>query len=242
MNSKLSETKIIDPIKIESQENLENISKRLPFDQFDNPFLFVRTGLISKLLFLNNLVKRTVSVPGDFFEFGIWKGQNLILFENLRAINDHFNFSRTIYGFDTFDGYNESSGLKIPQSEISKYVTEEGWEHELRTIFNAHRGINHSSSKLEIIKGDVRDTCQSFFKKYNNLIALAYIDIATRDTTEAVLQSIVKRLAVGGIVVIDDFGPQYAGVSEAISKFNWSNFKLELSETYAGKLLISRLT
>ena len=72
------------------------------------------------------------------------------------------------------------------------------------------------------------------------MIALAYIDIATYQTTRTVLENIVEHVAIGGKIVIDDFGPQYAGVSKAIKELGLRNFKCELSKTYSGKLIYTR--
>ena len=51
------------------------------------------------------------SATGALIEFGTWRGQNLVLLENLRAIHEPFNKQRTIIGFDTFAGYPEAAGM-----------------------------------------------------------------------------------------------------------------------------------
>lgn len=67
--------------------------------------LFMRSSALTKILFVHELYSLIKDIPGVIMEFGCWWGQNLILFENLRAIYEPFNQARRIIGFDTFQGY-----------------------------------------------------------------------------------------------------------------------------------------
>ena len=69
------------------------------------PGLYMRSSALAKILFIDEAYKLIIDKPGIIVEFGTWWGQNLILFENLRAIYEPFNQSRRIVGFDTFTGY-----------------------------------------------------------------------------------------------------------------------------------------
>src|SRR6266508_2691368 len=68
--------------------------------------LYVRGSALVKFLVLNDLYLRILDLPGIVVEFGTWWGQNMVLFENLRAIYEPFNKTRTVVGFDTFSGYH----------------------------------------------------------------------------------------------------------------------------------------
>ena len=78
-------------------------------DMMTNFGLYLRASGLVKFLVLNDLYLRIKDIPGAILEFGCWFGQNLIIFENLRAIYEPFNKTRQIVGFDTFDGYTRSS-------------------------------------------------------------------------------------------------------------------------------------
>ena len=73
---------------------------------FSNFGLFMKTSALVKILFLNEIYEHISTIPGDIIEFGVWRGQNMITFENLRAIYEPFNKNRHIIGFDTFTGYS----------------------------------------------------------------------------------------------------------------------------------------
>lgn len=65
----------------------------------------MRSSALAKILFVDEAYRLILEQPGVIVEFGTWWGQNLVLFENLRAIYEPFNQSRRVIGFDTFKGY-----------------------------------------------------------------------------------------------------------------------------------------
>ena len=152
-----TERLIMSGARENSESLLKEMSEALKLSA-DNPYLFVRTGLIAKLFFYKELYEIIVSVPGSIVEVGSWFGQTSVLFENIRAIIEPFNYSRKIVSFDTFDGYNETSGLNIGSQEILKYKVEDNWIDLLEKIQDAHKSINSSASIFLNIKGDIRDT------------------------------------------------------------------------------------
>lgn len=81
--------------------------------------LYMRSSALTKILFVDEAYRLILDLPGVIVEFGTWWGQNLILFENLRAIYEPFNASRRVLGFDTFAGYSSIS-KKIAQAKPSK--------------------------------------------------------------------------------------------------------------------------
>ena len=75
----------------ESEDFLRNSNEQLKISN-DNPFLFIRSGLIAKLFFFKELYEIIETVPGSIVEIGSWFGQSSILFENIRAIIEPFNY------------------------------------------------------------------------------------------------------------------------------------------------------
>lgn len=71
----------------------------------DNLGLFLRRQNLARLLFMDQIYKMILDVHGVVMEFGVRWGQNISLFQNLRAIYEPFNYNRKIIGFDTFDGF-----------------------------------------------------------------------------------------------------------------------------------------
>lgn len=71
----------------------------------DNLGLFLRRQNLARLLFMDQIYKMILDVHGVVMEFGVRWGQNISLFQNLRAIYEPFNYNHKIIGFDTFDGF-----------------------------------------------------------------------------------------------------------------------------------------
>src|SRR6185312_14108435 len=67
--------------------------------------LLLNRNCLSRVLFLDELYRQIVDVPGTIIEFGVRWGQSLALYSNLRAIYEPYNVSRQIVGFDTFEGF-----------------------------------------------------------------------------------------------------------------------------------------
>lgn len=208
---------------------------------FDSPFLGVRTGLIAKLLFLNEIYEKIQGLPGALMEIGAWYGQTSIILENLRAIYEPFNLTREIVSVDSFEGYSESSGLDISQSEIDKYVTGSGWMEKLDELQSAHAGINRrgATPAFKNVKGDVLSPDFWNSGLIPEHIALCYFDIATYETAVSTLNGVLPKLAKGGVFIFDDFGPAYPGVSEAMSELNiYRDFRLCHSKYYPSKVYL----
>lgn len=71
--------------------------------------LYMRSSVLAKTLYINELYEKILHLPGSIIEFGPWYGTNMALFESLRAIYDPYNYTRKVIGFDTFEGYDNLS-------------------------------------------------------------------------------------------------------------------------------------
>jgi hypothetical protein len=75
----------------------------------DNIGLYLTRQNLSRINFIQDLYKKIVPVTGCIMEFGVRWGQNMALLSNLRGIHEPYNYNRKIIGFDTFDGFPETS-------------------------------------------------------------------------------------------------------------------------------------
>src|SRR5689334_17724305 len=93
----------------EARARLEDLFRRTPLPPnqlLTNLGLYMRSSVLAKLLYVNELYEHIIDVPGAVMEFGVWWGQNLCLFESLRAVYEPYNHARKVIGFDTFEGYS----------------------------------------------------------------------------------------------------------------------------------------
>ena len=106
-----------EPITIKSsaseQEKLayEQICKQLqnrPIPSKEilaNLALFLDRSALSHILFMHSLYRRIINVHGIVAEFGVRWGRNLALFTEFRNIDEPYNTTRKVVGFDTFEGF-----------------------------------------------------------------------------------------------------------------------------------------
>jgi len=186
---------------------------------------------------LNELYELIYDVPGVILEFGCWWGQNLCVFENLRATYEPFNQNRRIIGFDTFEGYSELSTNDKEGETIKEtgHNLPSGYPEYLEKLLSCHENLNVLSNikKHSIIKGDVRETVPKYFKDSPEaIIALAYIDLALYEPCLTVLEEIKPHLVRGSVVMFDELNwKDYPGETIAFKEvFKQLGFTLKNSK------------
>jgi hypothetical protein len=183
--------------------------------------LFMRSGPLARLLFLNEIYQLIVPIPGIICEFGVWWGQSLAFFENFRAVYEPYNHTRRIVGFDTFVGYPEV-GSADKRSEIiteGNYGVPTGYVDFLDGVLNCHEQQNVMShiKKHELVVGDVLETAPRYFSAHpESFVALAFFDMALYEPTKLCLQTIRDRLVPGSVVAFDELNhADYPGETRA---------------------------
>lgn len=208
--------------------------------------LYVRSSLLVKFLLLSDLYRRFQHLPGALLEFGTWRGQNLVLLENLRAIHEPFNKQRTIVGFDTFSGYTETAGMTDEAlAAHGGYMSDARYMEYLAELLMVHEGANafgHIRGNHRLIKGDVVDTAPDFFKRYpETLVAFAFFDMGPYEPTLAALQAIKPHLMPGSMLLFDEL--TWAGApGEAIAfkeVFRGVRYAIEKSPLYPSKSIVT---
>lgn len=219
----------------------------LPADELMfNLGLYVRSSLLVKFLILHDVYRRIAGVPGALIEFGTWRGQNLVLLENLRAIHEPFNKQRTIIGFDTFEGYPEEAGMAAQSTEThGGYNTGATYPDYLAELLRTHEGMNafgHIKGEHRLIKGDVCETAPAYFGEHpETLVAFAFFDMGPYEPTIAALKAIRPHLLPGSVILFDEL--TWAGApGEAIAfkeAFQGVRYTIEKCQFYPSKSLVT---
>lgn len=188
--------------------------------------LFMRSSVLASMLFRIEVYKKIIPIPGNIFVFGLWWGQDAILFENIRAIYEPYNLNRKIIGLDTFNGYPEEDiGSKDKHSDIISpgvYAVPEGYEQYLSKLAEYHVSENSSyhTNKIEFLKGDVLETLPAYFSAHPETItSLAYFDMALYEPTKVCLELILKSCIKGSVIVFDELNrEEYPGETAALKE------------------------
>ena len=214
-------------------------------DLLANAGLYLRSSAIAKLLFLHELYQMIVDMPGIIMDFGVWYGQNLSVFENLRAIYEPFNQNRRIVGFDTFSGYASAS----PRERLSEVIGGDGYAlpsdyaNYLRSVLAYHESNNVLGHipKHSIIVGDVVQTAPQYFRDHpGDVVALAYFDLATYKPTKICLETVLPHALPGSVLLLDELNfREYAGASIAFKEvFAGRRYRIRKSKFMTDRSLV----
>jgi hypothetical protein len=183
---------------------------------------YLRSPVVAKILYLNELYQLIESLPGIIAEFGVWWGANLALFESLRSVHEPYNWTRKVVGFDTFEGY-PSAGAKdgtSPYASVGGYTVSEDYEDHLERLLNAHEADNAMAhvKKHELVKGDVLTTLDVYLESNpQTVVALAYFDLALYEPTRKCLETIRPYLVRGSVLAMDELNsPDFPGETIAL--------------------------
>jgi hypothetical protein len=168
------------------------------YDYVDHFGLYAGLHTIGNKLWTYELFKKTVGTPGDIYEFGSWKGSNLMFLAKLNFLFEPAS-TKKIISFDNF------SGLPDPSSEDGKYATSQtgkynGNEEILRQAID----LFSLNEKVQLVVGDGRDTIPKYEKENpQNICSFAYLDFDLYEPTKVALKFLDNNISVGGIIVFD---------------------------------------
>ena len=94
--------------------------------------------------------------------------------------------------------------LTFQDNSTSKVSNKKGDFESLSTLDSLYKFVELYTCG-EIIKGDFRETLKPFIEKYpHTTFSLIHIDCDIYSSTNYVLETIAKRLSVGGIILFDE--------------------------------------
>ena len=190
---------------------------------------------LSRILYLDELYKKIIEVPGVICEFGVHWGASLAQLINLRGMYEPYNHSRTIYGFDTFQGFAALDDKDSLQFEVGDYSVPPGYLERLDEILSIHESFSPIShmKKFELIQGDASETIvQWLATNPHAIIALAIYDMDVYRPTKDVLNLILPRLTKGSVLVFDELNcPHFPGETQAVMDIlGLNNISLKISD------------
>jgi hypothetical protein len=226
--------------QINARETLLDLfnNNPLPKDELlTNLALFTRSSVLAKVLYLNELYQRILNTSGVIMEFGVWWGQNLVLFESLRAIYEPYNFTRRVVGFDTFEGYASVSAKDGRSDYVSEgaYSVSAAYEEFLTKLLDYHQQENAMPhiKKYEVVKGDATITIKQYLREHpETIIALAYFDLQLYAPTKSCLEAIRPHLTRGSVIAMDEINcPEFPGETLALKEvFGLENLRIRRSQ------------
>lgn len=213
--------------EIEARKQILRLFKETPIPDDEllvNIALYLRSTGLAKILYLNELYELIVDLPGVIMEFGVWWGANLATFESFRSVYEPYNRTRTVIGFDTFQGYPEISARDgtSAHAKLGGYTVTQDYESYLRQVLDAHEADNVMAhmTKYRLVRGDVTQTIDKYLEENpETIIALTYFDLAIYEPTKKCLEAIRPHLMRGSVIAMDELNsPDFPGETIALKE------------------------
>jgi len=197
------------------------------WESYNNFLLSDDISRIRKILARYELFKKTINVPGDIVECGVFKGVSFMFWLKCLKIFSP-NSQKRVIGFDMFSGFPKNLEKKEKIS-AKKYVK-----------LSKFKGLNPSdlskkakkilNGKFELIKGDVSKTSKRYVSKnYGFKISLLHLDLDTYSGTKSALINFFPKISKGGIIILDEYGSRGWGETDAVDEYlKEKNYKVNL--------------
>jgi len=132
-----------------------------------------------------NQIFKEISLPGDFLQFGVFRGHTA------RIIQSLILSSRTLHLFDSFEGLPEAWG---------------NTHHDKGSFFVGKDSIPKFDPKLcKVHVGWFSDTIGPYKEKYKNPISFIHLDADLYSSTKTILYELNDLIVPDTILLFDEF-------------------------------------
>jgi hypothetical protein len=139
----------------------------------------------------------------------------------LSTILEPENFTRRIYGFDTFGGFpnvSEADANSVVDHRQGGLGVDSFDElQRLIALYDRDRFLGHIE-KVKLVRGDVVETAPRFVEENPHLVvSLLFLDLDLYDGTKAAIECFLPRMPRGAILAFDELdNPQWPGETMAL--------------------------
>lgn len=189
--------------------------------------VFARRQWLKRFLAHNELFKKTLDIPGDIIELGVFKGSGLMTWANLLEIYAIGDRTKKVYGFDNWKGFNKLNkkdgsnnlDLQKKQGGFSASYFFDTLQLAIK-IFDGDRFIPWKK-RIELIHGNIEKTVPSFVKQNPGLrISLIHFDCDMYAPTKTALEKLWPLLSKGGLCIFDEYSiHDWPGETAAVDEF-----------------------
>lgn len=176
---------------------------------------------------IESLLRRRV--PGDLIETGVWRGGATIF---MRAVlKAYCATDRAVWVADSFQGLPRPQPEKFPADAGNRLHAFKKLAVSADTVRENFAKYGLLDEQVKFLKGWFKDTLpQAPIEK----LALIRLDGDLYESTWVALESLYSKLAVGGFLIVDDYGAagecrqaihdfrEKLGISEAIKQIDWT--------------------
>lgn len=189
--------------------------------------IYTRRIALKKFIAHYEFFRKTIELPGDIIELGVYRGGSLMSWANFLEIRNMGDRHKQVFGFDNFAGFtsfHEKDGA--PDEKYGKTLSgfdggafEEILEDAI-SIYDQDRFIPYKP-RIVLVKGNIEETVPKFVKDNPGLrISLMHFDCDLYHPTKTALETFWPLVVKGGVVLFDEYGIRpWEGESNAVDEF-----------------------
>lgn len=215
-----------DKIEMAIAEHCEKF-KIEPLDAVKLFPVLARRQFLKRFLAHHELFMRTLEVPGDIAELGVFRGLGLMEWANFLECHCISDRTKIVYGFDNWKGFtsfHEEDGEEVEWLHKTKGgFSPDLYYDELKnaiSIFDSDRFIPWKS-RVQLIEGEIQDTVPKFVANNPGIrFSLVHFDCDMYEPTKVALEVLWPRLSRGGLFLFDEYSiKEWPGETKAVDEF-----------------------
>jgi len=180
----------------------------------------------------------TLDLPGDICEFGIAQGATSALIANEIRDTD-----KKLWLFDSFEGLPRPTEKDRLIDDIFSLGSMERYQGTMACgqdqVVGRLNSIGFPLDRANIVAGFIEKTVK--YAGIPTSVCFAYVDFDFYEPIKIALELLHKRLPLGGVVIVDDYGFFSEGAQAAVDEFvelREGQYKKEPSPEWAGKFCV----
>ena len=223
---------------------MEGIFRDVVFKNFpENKLRLDRMQLLigttpSEAFHLIYYLNDVLGLEGDICEFGVAQGMTSAL-----IANEIMMTNKKLWLFDTFKGLPKPTDKDELINDIFNLGSMDKYEGTMACSEILVRGelksVRFPDTRVEIVSGLVEDATKA--GRLPKKVCFAYIDFDFYQPILETLQYLDGVLAIGGVLIIDDYGFFSSGAETAVKEFlagKDNRYDKKVSPNYAGHFCI----
>ena len=193
-------------------------SEKFLWENYNSFFLNNDLSRLRKILVRYELFKKTLNVPGDIVECGVFKGVGMLQWCKLIEIFLSGS-NKKVIGFDTFSGFSKNL-QPFEEKNADDYVEEANYKEFNLNILTKKITDQNLLNRMEFVKGELEDTAIKYINENQGLkISLLNLDLDTYGGTTSALNAFYPLITKNGVIIIDEYGCRGWGESKAVDEF-----------------------
>jgi hypothetical protein len=201
-----------------------NISRREVCRNFQ---IYTRRIFLKRFLAHYEFFRRTIDLPGDIVELGVYRGVTLMAWANFLEIRNMGDRAKQVIGFDNWKGFT-TLDPKDGKEDLRVNKVVGGYDaacfkdmlKDAITIFDRDRFIPHKP-RIILVDGHIEESVPRYLDENPGLrISLMHVDCDLYQPTKVAMQYLWPRVVRGGVVIFDDYGIRpWEGESTAVDEY-----------------------